>query len=374
VRPDFRLTLFLAFLSFAGVVQAQIIVPNFRARGEVPAPLVTQFMDVFRQQLELRTGLSVLPGITTAPPLVGSLDPEVAAAIATLGGGRYSVAGEIIATPAGIRQTSYTVNLLVTDARTRRASDLYSQPLEPRDPTEAVAVLTRSVGAFISPGSAPATGSASLFITSEPRGASIYLNGVNVGTTEGQDRFILLAPGTYEVEIRKKGYIPESDTVTLRMDQIEFMALNLTENRGGSIQVSSVPAAEVYLDGRLVGRTPLTVEAEPGVRTLRLARPGFASETQGVTVRNFFVSRVPEVRLEPGYDNLVYWEPLAGYTVRIDGILRPRNFASSLQPGVHRVLLSRRETNIDFTFTLEERGIFELDLQSHELTPLSEKP
>lgn len=327
-------------------------------------------MDLFRQQLELRTGLAVLPGITTAPPLVGNLDPEVAAAIATLGGGRYSVAGEVIATESGLRETSYTVNLLVTDARTRRSSDLFSQPLEPGDVAAAVAVLSRNIGAFISPGSAPAKGSASLFITSNPRGAVIYLNGVEVGTTEGQDRFILLAPGSYDVEIRRPGFIPETDTVTLEMDQIEFLAYNLTEIRGGSIQVSSVPAAEVYLDGRWVGLTPLTVEAEPGVRTLRLSRPGFGSETQAVTVRNFFVSRVPEVRLEPSYANMVYWRPLAGYTVTVNDVLRPRNFAANLQMGVNTVVLSRGETDIDFTFALREPGVYELDLQTNDLTPL----
>lgn len=327
-------------------------------------------MDLFRQQLELRTNLAVLPGVTTAPPLVGDLDPEVAAAIATLGGGRYSVAGEVISTDSGIRETSYTVNLLVTDARTRRSSDLYSQPLEPSDVAAAVAVLTRSIGAFISPGSAPAKGSASLFITSNPRGANIFLNSVEVGTTEGQDRFILLAPGSYDVEIRRQGFIPETDTVTLEMDEIQFLAFNLTEIRGGSIQISSAPPADAYLDGRWVGRTPLTVEAEPGVRTLRLSRPGFGSETQAVTVRNFFVSRVPEVRLEPTYTNMVYWKPLAGYTVTVDDIPRPRNFAANLQPGVHRVVLSRRETDIDFTFALREPGIYELDLQTHDLTPL----
>ncbi len=369
MRPAYRLSLFLLLVSLLGAAQAQVIVPSFRARGEVPGALLTQFMDLFWQQLELRTGLAVLPGVTTAPPLVDNLDPEVAAAIATLGGGRYSVAGEVIATESGLRETSYTVNLLVTDARTRRSSDLFSQPLEPTDIAAAVAVLTRNIGAFIRPGSAPAKGSASLFITSSPRGAAIYLNGVEVGTTEGQDRFILLAPGTYDLEIRRPGFIPESETVTLEMDQIEFLAYNLTEIRGGSIQVSSLPEADVYLDGRWVGRTPLTVAADPGVRTLRLSRPGFASETQAVTVRNFFVSRVPEIGLEPSYTNMVYWKPLAGYTVTLNDIPRPRNFAANLQPGLHRVVLTRGATEIDFTFALRERGIFELDLQTHDLTP-----
>lgn len=373
MRRNPRLSLLLLLLLSAvslSTVSAQIVVPTFQTRGAVPQTLAAQFMDVFRQQLAFRTNLTVLPGNTTAPPLISSLDPEVATAIATLGDGRYSVIGEIIALEGGLQQTSYTVNLLVTDARTRRSSDLLSRPLEPDDLTGAVAALTRDVGAFINPGSAPVSGSASLFITSEPRGATILLNGVDVGTTEGRDRFILLAPGQYEVELRKRGFVPEGDSVTLEMDETRFLALSLAEIRGGSILVGSVPEADVFLDGRLVGRTPLTAEAQPGVRTLRLSRPGFESETQAVTVRNFFVSRVPEVRLQPSYDNLVFWTPLAGFTVALDGVERPRNFAANLQPGPHEVVLSRRGTDIDFTFELPETGIFELDLQSHDLTPL----
>ena len=329
--------------------------------------MVERFMRVFRQQLGLRTGLSVLPGTTAAQTLVGRLEPDVAAAIATLGGGRYSVSGEVIALTTGLSETNYTVNLLVIDARTRRTSDLFSQPLGRADLPAAVATLTRAVGAFINP-ARPMSGSASLFITSEPGDAPVYLNGVEVGTTANP--LLPLAPGRYEVEVRKKGFVPESDTVALETDETQFLAFSLTEIRGGSILVSSVPTAEVLLDGQSVGHTPLTIEAQPGVRTLRLTRPGFRPTAQSVTVRNFFVSRVPEVKLEPNYDNLVFWTPLTGFSVTVDGVARPRDFAANLQPGTHRAVLSRRGVNIPFTFELPRPGVFELDVQTHELTRL----
>lgn len=367
------LTAFCLFLVCSA--RAQLVVPTFGTRGEVPEATLTRFMALFEQQLGLRTGLAILPGTTVAQTSVDRLEPDVAAAIATLGGGRYSIAGEIIALGTGLRQTSYTVNLLVTDARTRRSSDLFSQSLDPDEVPVAVAGLTRAVGAFVNPASAPARGSASLFITSDPDGASVYLNGVEVGTTgtsanSPTNALLPLAPGFYEVEVRKKGFVPERDMLTLEMNETRFLALSLTEIRGGSILVSSVPSAEVFLDGRRVGRTPLTVEAPPGVRRLRLARPGFESTTQSVTVRNFFVSRVSQLRLEPVYDNLVFWTPPTGFTVSVDGIERPRNFAANLQPGPHRAVLSRRGVDIPFTFELPRPGIFELDVQTRELRAL----
>ena len=366
--PLLRLFVWLPWLLLWGAAHAQIVVPEFGVRGPMPPALTERFMQVFRQQLGLRTGLEVLPGTTAAQTLIGRLEPDVAAAIATLGGGRYSVAGELIAQDAGLSEVNYTVNLLVTDARTRRSSDLFSQPLEATDLPGAVAALTRAVGAFVNPASAPAAGSAGLFITSEPGDALVYLNGVEVGTTASS--LLLLAPGRYEVELRKTGYVPESSTVVLEADKTQFLALSLTEIRGGSILVGSTPAADVFLDGRLVGRTPLTVEAQPGVRTLRLARPGFGSRTQAVTVRNFFVSRVPEVRLRPLYDNLVFWTAPTGFTVTVDGLARPRDFAANLQPGPHRVVLSRRGVELPFSFELPRPGVFELDLQTRLLSEL----
>ena len=205
-------------------------------------------------------------------------------------------------------------------------------------------------------------------MTSETEGAAVYLNGVEVGTTE--NALFELAPGQYEVELRKTGFVPESATVVLEADATEFLALSLAEIRGGSILVSSTPAADVFLDGRRVGRTPLTAQAQPGVRTLRLARPGFSSQTQSVAVRNFFVSRVPEVRLRPLYDNLVFWTPPTGFTVAVDGLERPRNFAANLRPGPHRVVLSRRGVDLPFSFELPRPGVFELDLQTRLLEEL----
>jgi hypothetical protein len=358
-----------SFLVALPSAHAAIVVPTFGTQGVVPAPLVERFMEAFRQQLGVRTGLSVLPSDAAPPPLTSHLTPEVAAAIAELGGGRYSVSGEILAPSGGLREGPYSVNLLVTDARTGRSSDVFSQPLDPRNVMSAVAPLTRGVGAFIAPGEAPARGTASLFVTSQPRGAEVYINGILVGETASLGP-LQLAPGAYEVEVRAPGFLPQSDALTLGPEQAEFLNFTLTEIRGGSILVRSVPTADVFLDGRLMGRTPLTVEAAPGVRTLRLARPGFRSETQSVAVRSFFVTRVPEVHLEPRYSNLVFWTPLPGFDVAIDGVARPRNFAPNLRPGVHHVALTRRERAIEFTFELPHAGVFELDLQTRVLTPL----
>ena len=352
--------------------QAQIVVPEFSTRGDVPSEVTARFMDAFRQQLGARTELEVSAGNLFAPPPGGGVDPEVAQAVADLADGRYGLTGEIIASPGVIsEETPYTINLLVIDAETGRSSDLISEPLSTRDYLGAVAALTSAVSAFINPENPLSSGSASLFVSSQPRRAQIRVDGAYVGSTSEVGP-ISLAPGRYTVELRKVGFVPELETVTLEVDHTEFINFELMPIRSGSVQVTSTPVAEVFLDDESVGTTPLTVSAEPGVRTLRLERPGFVPETQEVRVRNFFVSRVAAT-LEPRSDTLLYWTPPAGFSVAIDSEPRPRGFVSELPPGPHRVELRRGVNTIRFTLDVPETGVYEIDFQTRSLVPLAEE-
>ena len=260
------------------------------------------------------------------------MTPEVAQAVAELADERYGLTGEIIASRGAIGEdTPYTINLLVVDTQTGRESDLISEPLSTRDYLGAVAELTGAVSGFINPENPLSSGSASLFVSSQPRRAQIRVNGAYVGSTSEVGP-ISLAPGRYSVELRKAGFVPELETVTLEVDHTEFINFELMPIRSGSVQVTSTPVAEVFLDDAPIGATPLTVSAEAGVRTLRLERPGFVPETQEVRVRNFFVSRV-SADLDPRSSNLLYWTPPAGFSVAIDSEPKERGFVSELSPG-----------------------------------------
>ncbi len=364
--------LLLVGLLFVSAAQAQIVVPEFSTRGDVPSEVTARFLDAFRQQLAARTELEVSAGSIFAPPPKGGVDPEVARAVASLADNRYGLTGEIIASPGVIsEETPYTINLLVVDAQTGRTSDLISEPLSTRDYLGAVAELTSAVSAFINPANPLSSGSASLFISSQPRQAQIRIDGAYVGSTS-EVGLISLAPGRYSVELRKAGFVPELETVVLEVDHTEFINFELMPIRSGSVQVTSTPVAEVFVDDTPVGTTPLTVSAEPGVRTLRLERPGFVPETQAVRVRNFFVSRV-SATLEPRSGTLLYWTPPAGFSVAIDSEPRERGFVSELSPGPHRVELRRGVNTIRFTLDVPETGVYEIDFQTRSLVPLEEE-
>lgn len=226
----------VSLLLVATAAQGQVVVPEFSTRGDVPREVVTRFMDAFRQQLAARTKLEVSAGSIFAPPPRGGVDPEVARAVADLAAERYGLTGEIIASRGALsEETAYTVNLLLVDTQTGARSDLISEPLSTRDYLGAVAELTGALGAFINPGSSLSSGSASLFISSQPRRAQIHIDGAYVGDTS-EAGLISLAPGRYSVELRKDGFVPEIDTLTLEVNHTEFVNFELTPIRSGSVQ------------------------------------------------------------------------------------------------------------------------------------------
>ena len=366
-----RLFLGCVLLSLLSFAPAQVVVPTFGTRGEVPDALRERFMSTFRERLAAQTGLPVAPGELVPPGIAASLDADYAPYIAELGEGRYGISGEIVGPDAGRgRGPDYSVSILVGDRETGEVSDLVSQPLVAGEVENAVEPLVEAVVGFLSPASMLPPGSASLIISSEPSEAEVFVNSVRVGLT-GTLESLTLEPGAYEVEFRKEGFLPSTERVVLRADRTEFVTTTLSRISGGSIQVTSNPSAQVYLEGVKMGdRTPLAFRASPGLRELRLSRPGFVSQTISVPVRNFRVSRVPPVTLEPLSEQLLFWDPPLTYLVFIDGLLRPDGYVSNLVPGRHLVELRRtRNRNTRFIVDVPAAGHFELDMEGQRLVP-----
>ena len=159
-----RLFLGCVLLSLLSLAPAQVVVPNFGTRGEVPDALRERFMSTFRERLAAQTGLPVAPGELVPPGIAASLDADYAPYIAELGEGRYGVSGEIVGPDAGRgRGPDYSVSILVGNRETGEVSDLISQPLVAGEVENAVEPLVEAVVGFLSPASMLPPGSASLF-------------------------------------------------------------------------------------------------------------------------------------------------------------------------------------------------------------------
>ncbi|MEJ2287083.1 MAG: PEGA domain-containing protein [Deinococcales bacterium] len=355
----------LAALSLA---TAQISVPTFGTRGGVPADVVDAFMPALRQAVGEATGLKVSTGDLITPGIAGSLEPEFAMLIAELDNARYAVSGEIARSQAHGGEP-YTVNLIVVDAQRKRNTDLISRPLEPGALQDTVKALADAIAAFTGAAVSLPKGSAGLFVSSEPGEAEVFLDGVAVGRTSKLD-VLMLKPGRYDLEVRKEGFLPETRSVELRADDTSFVHVILTAISGGSIQLSASPAARVYLDGAREGMTPLTLPALPGNHTVRLERDGFQSESFGVLVRNYRVTRVA-VDLKPVHDPLVFWAENRAQVVLVDGVVQNGGFAAALEPGLHNFELRGPGGAVTKVLrAVPDHGVFQLDLGSGELVPL----
>ena len=348
--------------------RAQIAIPTPGTRGEVPQALLDGFTQALRQAVTSATGLSVSEGELITSGIAGSLEPEFATLIAELDGVRYAISGEIRPAPTPATSPPFIVSLLVVDAEQNRSTDLITQPLDITMVEAVAARLAQIIRAFTMPVAPLPSGNAGLFVSSEPREADIFVQGVHVGRT-GELDVLMLAPGRYELETRKEGFLPETRAVELKEGDTKFVHIPLTAISGGSVQISSSPAARVFLDGELKGRTPITLPALPGLQALRLEREGFKTKTVFASVRNYRVTRV-DINLEPVRTPLVFWREAREYLVFVDGVLQPGGFAANLEPGRSSFEIRRSGEVRSYRWMVPKDAVLELDLQTGELLPL----
>jgi hypothetical protein len=358
----------------ASAATAQVAIPTLGSRGQLPPGQNAEFerlIDTFTAALRSAVsamGLPVSNADLITPGIAGSLDPEYARLIAELDGVRYAVSGEIAVVTDTRAQGPFVVNMIVVDAEQDRATDLISRPLSEEELGTTASYLAGVIRRFTEQALALPTGDAGLFVSSQPGEADVYLDGVRIGETPALD-VVMLAPGRYQLELRKEGFLPEVRTVELRSQSTTLENVHLAPINGGSILVESTPSAEVFLGGVSQGSTPLFIPAPPGAPTVRLEREGFRTAIVSVPVRNYRTSRV-DLQLEPGRDPLLFWDVDRQYTVIIDGIIQPGAFSQTARPGPIEVEIRRGRESRSYRLVLPEHGAYELQLDTGELVPL----
>lgn len=336
-----------------------VVVPTFGVRGEVSEKVLQDFMRVFREAVSQRTGLTVNTGELITPGLAGSLEPDLAYFMAELEGTRFAVSGELRAAA-----DTYAVSMLIADNQDKRSSDVFDEAFTPDSVAEVAVALAAEVERFVTPIPGLSQGSASLFISSQPNEAEVFINNNKVGESGTLD-VLSLQPGSYQIDVRKEGYLPETTYVELKEGVTEFVNVTLTQVAGGSLQVISTPSSEVFIDDTSVGTAPLTVSALPGTRTITLQRPGFKSITRQVQIRDYRVTRIAE-RLEPNLERMVFWELTGAGLLTIDGVLQSAGYAE-LSPGKHVFTVRQGGQERESTLEIPEQGIFEFNTETGRL-------
>lgn len=123
--------------------------------------------------------------------------------------------------------------------------------------------------------------------------AEVLLDGRGVGSTPL--RLDSVAVGGHGLEVRAHGG-SASQTVEIKSRSTTTVRFQLL---GGSLSVNSMPWADVRLDGKPAGQTPLTLDnITLGSHTVSLSREGFRSVTQEVTLSHGQKAKL-NFRLEP---------------------------------------------------------------------------
>ena len=339
-------------------------VPDLPAREAVDAEVAGRFVEALRSALiELGQRVTSAPLITAG--IAGSLEPDFAVLIAQLEGTRFAVSGEIVARAAA--DGPFAVDLLAVDALEGRASDLLSRGFGLATLNAVAGEVAAVLAEFAAAGPALPEGDAGLFVSSEPRGAEVRVDGVAVGRSGSVD-LLGLAPGRYEVELRLEGYLPEVRTLDLRGGDTRFLHVEMTAIVGGSLQVVATPPADVFVDGVPVGRSPLTIDAAPGAREVTMRRAGFEPRTVTVPVRGFRVTRV-EFELAALGDPLLVWRTDRPVRVFVDSEPKRDGYALP-DPGLRTIEVVMAGTVRRWLRAIPERGAFELDLDTGALRAL----
>jgi len=340
---------------------AQIVIPDFVKRGNIPEADYQSFMNDLRMAVALKTAMPVTVGEFVSPGMIASLDPKYTRIIASNEGAEFAVSGEI----RQVFGDPYSISILIASAKSDRNSDLISRQFHTESLSLLVTELAQIIADFVDPVNSLLSGDAGLFVSSEPAGATIYIDGIRVGKSPLED-VLMLEPKTHTIELRKQGFLAVKKQVNLKKGITDLQTIQLTPINGGTVQVDSFPSASIIFDGRTLDNTPLSFQALPGEHTLELIRLGFEFVALSVKVREFRVT-IAEQKLKPLNSHMLFWDQPEGQLVFLDNKLEIKGYVLEPKAGLHKVTLKNGEEKIQFEINVPAEGVFYIDFNNKTL-------
>lgn len=146
--------------------------------------------------------------------------------------------------------------------------------------------------------------------------AEIYIDKRRVGTGTWKGP---LKEGRYEVEARKERHKSTLKTITVKADEAQDIVLDAPTPITGKLMVSSSPLdAEIMVDGKAVGVTPMTIsELIIGEHTVTLSRKNHKSETRQVKIEEGKATEL-NIELSDMAEMTITTEP-SGTAIRLNG-------------------------------------------------------
>ena len=181
-----------------------------------------------------------------------------------------------------------------------------------------------------------------LTVTSTPVGASVTLDGGDVGVTPWSAE---TRPGKHKVSINAVGYVKDERLVQIQMDRDTVVDFAPRRMPGAArLSVETEPPAQVRVDGKELGVSPLSAEVQPGEHQLEITLDGYKTVAQQVAIDagQGLSVRIPMQRAQAQEPPLiaVSSDP-AGAQIFLDGKLAGATpLKVRTTPGPHEVRLS----------------------------------
>lgn len=203
-------------------------------------------------------------------------------------------------------------------------------------------------------GSAAAQAKAPLTVVASEGPAQVILSGKLIGIANPR-LVVQVKPGSYELIVRKNGVGEFKQRVV-----VPASGLTVRANLGGASAPapqpapapkvyrlnlqSSVPGAEVYINGVRTGSAPLSVDLSPGSYNLTVKAPGYQDYSAGFVMngpQNLSVALVPlfstvTVSIPNGFLNRSDRGAANKVEIYLDGA-RQNSFQFQVSPGRHTV-------------------------------------
>jgi len=135
---------------------------------------------------------------------------------------------------------------------------------------------------------AKAPASRKLWISSKPSGARVFVDGQLLGRTPLEARAI--EPGAKTVVVRRAGFRSETFRLDAGAENRLSATLHRAAPRSGTLRVMTLSGgqslwAEIYIDGKKVGMSPLARPIKAGKYRVEARRAGYQTQRKAVTVR-----------------------------------------------------------------------------------------
>ncbi|MDQ3854920.1 MAG: DUF3048 domain-containing protein [Chloroflexota bacterium] len=171
--------------------------------------------------------------------------------------------------------------------------------------------------------------------------ASLFVDRVARGTTPAK---VELAPGKHRVVVRARTYQTVARVVDLTSGQQATLELKLEPQSSPLRVLAGTRKAQVKVDGKLLGRTPLRTQVSPGRHVVLVYQRGYLPWKQRVVFAPA-ASRTLRLKLQPRPARLDIKTRPSRASVYIDGKWagRTNRVIYRIKPGRHTVSVSKPE-------------------------------